>query len=144
MDKWHLIIYKFKSVFGLLVPFSQSLKRFKKMDDFLETNGKWPSFNYHLVYLGPFVILLYSFVHSFIISFISPMFMFIDLCDKGKYSVDGFDIADNGGCTSCSVGFYQDQYGETECKKCPNGLTTVSTGAISLSDCGGELITSQD
>ena len=71
------------------------------------------------------------------------MFIFIDLCDKGKYSVNGFDIADNGGCTSCSVGFYQDQYGETECKKCPNGLTTVSTGAISLLDCGGELITSQ-
>ncbi|XP_068703322.1 signal peptide, CUB and EGF-like domain-containing protein 3 [Montipora foliosa] len=61
----------------------------------------------------------------------------IDLCDKGKYSVDGFDIADNGGCTSCSVGFYQDQYGETECKKCPNGLTTVSTDAMSLLDCGG-------
>lgn len=76
------------------------------MDDFFEINGKWFSFNYYLVYLGLFVILLYLFVYLFIILFIFFMFMFIDLCDKGKYFVDGFDIVDNGGCILCLVGFY--------------------------------------
>jgi len=60
----------------------------------------------------------------------------IDLCDKGKSSGDGFDNPNHDACLLCSVGFYQDQYGATECKQCPSGLTTLAKGSVSLDDCG--------
>ncbi|PFX17583.1 Signal peptide, CUB and EGF-like domain-containing protein 3 [Stylophora pistillata] len=59
-----------------------------------------------------------------------------DLCDKGKSSGDGFDSPDKHTCHLCNIGFYQDQYGATQCKQCPNGLTTISKGSTSLGDCG--------
>ncbi|KAJ7371258.1 Pentaxin [Desmophyllum pertusum] len=58
----------------------------------------------------------------------------IDLCDKGESSADGFTSPQ--GCILCNVGFYQDQYGATECKQCPNGYTTVAKGSTSMADCG--------
>lgn len=59
-----------------------------------------------------------------------------DLCDKGMSSGDGFDSPDKHACYFCNVGFYQDQYGATQCKQCPNGLTTIAKGSTSLDDCG--------
>ncbi|XP_056023169.1 uncharacterized protein LOC130046342 isoform X2 [Ostrea edulis] len=32
---------------------------------------------------------------------------------------------DGGDCVQCSEGFYQDQYGQSGCKKCPDGTTSV-------------------
>ncbi|KAL9973664.1 hypothetical protein ACROYT_G020146 [Oculina patagonica] len=60
----------------------------------------------------------------------------VDLCAKGTSSVDGFNTPENQGCILCSVGFYQDQVGATECKQCPNGYTTIATGSTSQGDCG--------
>ncbi|XP_056023164.1 uncharacterized protein LOC125651667 isoform X2 [Ostrea edulis] len=32
---------------------------------------------------------------------------------------------DGGDCVQCSEGFYQDQYGQSGCKKCPDGTTSL-------------------
>ena len=53
-------------------------------------------------------------------------------------SGDGFDSPDKHACYFCNVGFYQDQYGATQCKQCPNGLTTIAKGSTSLGDCGSK------
>ena len=53
-------------------------------------------------------------------------------------SGDGFDSPDKHACYFCNVGFYQDQYGATQCKQCPNGLTTIAKGSTSLDDCGSK------
>lgn len=67
-----------------------------------------------------------------------------DLCDKGYWSIDGFDSLENQQCMLCSIGTYQDQLGGTECKKCQSGYTTVSTGSTSKDDCGSKMLTSVD
>lgn len=60
----------------------------------------------------------------------------IDLCEKGYWSIDGFDSLENQQCMLCSIGTYQDQLGGTECKQCQSGYTTLSTGSTSIDDCG--------
>ncbi|XP_070544275.1 uncharacterized protein [Ptychodera flava] len=52
----------------------------------------------------------------------------LEMCAAGQYNV-------NNVCTSCPVGMYQDQEGKFNCKACPNGKSTESVGAVSLSDC---------
>ena len=38
-------------------------------------------------------------------------------------------------CVGCSIGYYQDEQGQTTCKRCPAGYTTTSTGARFKSNC---------
>ena len=38
-------------------------------------------------------------------------------------------------CVTCSIGYYQDEQGQTTCKKCPDGHTTLTTGGRFMSDC---------
>ncbi|XP_060607314.1 sushi, von Willebrand factor type A, EGF and pentraxin domain-containing protein 1-like isoform X2 [Ruditapes philippinarum] len=54
----------------------------------------------------------------------------LQLCMPGAYSPDTFET-----CSSCRHGYYQDGYGQTTCKQCPDGTTTVSTNSSSRSDC---------
>lgn len=56
--------------------------------------------------------------------------IFSELCRPGTYSPDKFET-----CSTCRHGFFQDEYGQTTCKQCPDGTTTVSTNSSSKSDC---------
>ena len=38
-------------------------------------------------------------------------------------------------CVSCSIGYYQDEQGQTTCKRCPVGYKTTITGARFKSNC---------
>ena len=38
-------------------------------------------------------------------------------------------------CVTCSIGYYQDEQSQTTCKKCPDGHTTLTTGARFKSGC---------
>lgn len=40
-------------------------------------------------------------------------------------------------CISCPAGTFQDQEGETSCKKCPEGTWTVTTQAYNQTECVG-------
>lgn len=58
-------------------------------------------------------------------------------CRPGHYSSNGFDLpASLHGCSLCQKGTYQDAYGQTSCKPCPAGQTTVRKGTHSAIDCG--------
>ncbi|XP_076460199.1 uncharacterized protein LOC143293161 [Babylonia areolata] len=46
----------------------------------------------------------------------------------------GQELAENGTCTSCNMGFYKPS-GETLCGPCPAGLVTNHTGADNIDDC---------
>ncbi|XP_062566612.1 uncharacterized protein LOC134228932 [Saccostrea cucullata] len=46
---------------------------------------------------------------------------------------------DNGDCVQCSEGFYQDQFGQQTCEKCPEGTTSV-IGTLIKSECYIEVI----
>ena len=65
-------------------------------------------------------------------------FLLTDLCDKGQSSLDGFNDLNQHTCNFCYVGFYQYQYGATDCKQCPSGLTTLKKRSTSLADCGSK------
>ena len=52
------------------------------------------------------------------------------VCGTGKYNA----IA-GGSCTVCNEGTYQDQTGQSECKKCPIGKEGSTAGAQSIDDC---------
>ncbi|XP_060579836.1 uncharacterized protein LOC132736665 isoform X2 [Ruditapes philippinarum] len=54
----------------------------------------------------------------------------LQLCMPGTYSPDKFET-----CSTCSHGYYQDENGQTTCKQCPDGKTTVSTNSSSRRDC---------
>eukprot|EP00116_Pleurobrachia_bachei_P000532 sb/3460794/ len=49
-------------------------------------------------------------------------------CPAGSYSSGGV-------CEKCSVGSYQPNSGKTQCSSCEAGLTTVTTGSDSITDC---------
>lgn len=88
----------------------------------------------------PISLYLVSFMYPFACLFVYWFIylLFPDLCDKGQSSQDGFDNPNHDACTLCSLGFYQDQYGATQCKQCPSGLTTLAKGSTSLADCGSK------
>ncbi|XP_077023848.1 thyroglobulin [Tamandua tetradactyla] len=49
-------------------------------------------------------------------------------CPEGSYFQDER-------CVPCSIGFYQEQAGSLACAPCPEGRTTISTGAFSHTHC---------
>ncbi|MCQ2914969.1 MAG: hypothetical protein MJ247_07235, partial [Alphaproteobacteria bacterium] len=51
-------------------------------------------------------------------------------CALGQY-LD----SESSTCKSCSKGYYQDQANQTDCKKCPEGTTTMSEGSTRSSQC---------
>ena len=74
------------------------------------------------------------------------MFLIVAVsCPPGSYqtSVVQRRLDDNGNvaqlirpeCVTCSVGYYQDEQGQTTCKKCPDSHTTLTTGTHFMSDC---------
>ncbi|KAK3727013.1 hypothetical protein QZH41_007640 [Actinostola sp. cb2023] len=61
----------------------------------------------------------------------------LDLCKPGTSSRDGFDLPLNAqSCLQCSMGYYSEKYGATQCQQCPDKLTTLSKGAKSKDSCG--------
>ncbi|XP_077983913.1 uncharacterized protein LOC144438649 [Glandiceps talaboti] len=42
---------------------------------------------------------------------------------------------DSKKCTPCSIGYYQDEFGKTKCKRCPRRFSTTEEGRISQEDC---------
>ena len=52
-------------------------------------------------------------------------------CPAGSYSSGGV-------CEKCAVGSYQPSTGSTQCTVCESGLTTVTTGSDSITDCTGK------
>ncbi|XP_031554917.1 sushi, von Willebrand factor type A, EGF and pentraxin domain-containing protein 1-like [Actinia tenebrosa] len=61
----------------------------------------------------------------------------IDQCKPGTSSEDGFDLPLNpNGCSQCSMGYYSDIYGASQCKQCPDKLMTKFKGSNSKDDCG--------
>ncbi|XP_029182740.2 sushi, von Willebrand factor type A, EGF and pentraxin domain-containing protein 1-like [Acropora millepora] len=53
-------------------------------------------------------------------------------CSSGRFSETGL----GPNCHFCPYDTYQNQVQQTSCIPCPNGTSTVSNGADSLSDCG--------
>lgn len=53
-------------------------------------------------------------------------------CGKGAFVKDGE-------CRRCLLGTYQDTVGQTACKSCPDGQTTIGEGSESIQDCTGRL-----
>ncbi|KAK3085610.1 hypothetical protein FSP39_006044, partial [Pinctada imbricata] len=51
-------------------------------------------------------------------------------CSEGKHMRNGI-------CEKCETGTYQDETGQTSCKACPVGRTTVMKGSISAQECTG-------
>lgn len=51
-------------------------------------------------------------------------------CDKGTYYNETVDD-----CITCPAGEYQDEFGQTSCKKCGDDKWTLSTGSASQTDC---------
>ncbi|KAK3086179.1 hypothetical protein FSP39_014771 [Pinctada imbricata] len=49
-------------------------------------------------------------------------------CPSGTYAADDT-------CELCSIGKYQDNVGQTECKVCPSGYTTETVASRDVSDC---------
>ena len=58
--------------------------------------------------------------------------LFIALCLPGTKSPNGLEI-----CETCSKGYFEVKYGQTNCTACPVGFTTKRRGARELSDCKG-------
>ena len=60
--------------------------------------------------------------------------LLIALCLPGTKSPNGLEI-----CETCSKGYYEVEYGQTNCTACPVGFTTKRRGARELSDCKGNM-----
>lgn len=55
-------------------------------------------------------------------------------CEKG-YFVDGGDLADGGRCTACAENEYKPTQANSNCRLCPGGLITTSSGAAAKDEC---------
>ena len=62
---------------------------------------------------------------------LSPSFFIkIEFCGPGTYSYDGLFP-----CTTCKIGYYQDQNSSQSCQKCPQNTATWRRGAKSIREC---------
>lgn len=65
-------------------------------------------------------------------------FFFLAICRPGYYSrrkrYHGSRLALEP-CFACDFGFYQPNYGQTQCTPCPSNTTTESRGSADASDC---------
>ncbi len=59
-------------------------------------------------------------------------------CESGNYWK-----CDIGECTSCPLGYYQPQWGQTSCWPCPFNTTTDWVGATQPTDCKRKSVTHQ-
>ena len=84
-------------------------------------------------------ILRHQLPYNVFFSSFNLVLLVADLCEKGYWSIDGFDSLENQQCMLCSKGTYQDQLGGTECKQCQSGYTTTSPGSTSKDDCGSKM-----
>ncbi|XP_043472287.1 sushi, von Willebrand factor type A, EGF and pentraxin domain-containing protein 1-like isoform X2 [Leptopilina heterotoma] len=58
------------------------------------------------------------------------------LCQPGYYSHrKKYKKLGLAPCTSCEIGFFQSNYGQSVCKKCPENFTTVHRGSKSQDSC---------
>ena len=55
---------------------------------------------------------------------------FTDFCEVGTYSHDGLVP-----CTTCKIGYYQNQMSSQSCQKCPQNTATWRRGAKSIQEC---------
>ena len=60
-----------------------------------------------------------------------------DFCDVGTYSHDGLVP-----CTTCKIGYYQNQMSSQSCQRCPQNTATWRRGAKSIQECQRKYITS--
>ena len=60
-------------------------------------------------------------------------YFFEALCRAGTFSPTGLEP-----CMKCEKGFYQEEDGQTVCKRCIEGRTTSSEGSNSSAECGGK------
>ncbi|KAK0069016.1 multiple epidermal growth factor-like domains protein 6, partial [Biomphalaria pfeifferi] len=51
-----------------------------------------------------------------------------DVCAPGE------EYKDNN-CPECNIGFYKDQYANSNCTKCPNHKITLEQGSSSITNC---------
>ena len=93
-------------------------------------------------------ILQCTYIWSLLLNFVSLtklMLCFAESCPSGSYQISMLQRKiDNDGrvvqlttpeCVSCSIGYYQDEQGQTSCKKCPVGYTTITDSARFKSNC---------
>nr|XP_006816608.1 PREDICTED: sushi, von Willebrand factor type A, EGF and pentraxin domain-containing protein 1-like [Saccoglossus kowalevskii] len=59
-------------------------------------------------------------------------------CPRGMYMPQNETT-----CIACQLGYYQDEFGSTDCKLCPSGFTTYHNSSIDLSDCKAAVITTE-
>ncbi|XP_068164048.1 sushi, von Willebrand factor type A, EGF and pentraxin domain-containing protein 1 isoform X1 [Antennarius striatus] len=52
-------------------------------------------------------------------------------CKPGSHSLNGLEI-----CESCPLGHFQHNYGARECLVCPDDTSTVTRGAVDITECG--------
>ncbi|XP_060558238.1 sushi, von Willebrand factor type A, EGF and pentraxin domain-containing protein 1-like [Ruditapes philippinarum] len=53
-----------------------------------------------------------------------------EICPPGSFSSNGLIS-----CLVCQRGYYQDMHGQTECKKCPEGTTTILPNGTNVNNC---------
>lgn len=63
-----------------------------------------------------------------VLTLMSSMFVPLVKCPEGSFSQDGR-------CTLCPTGTYQEQAGSSSCTPCPRGRTTMAAGAYSKTLC---------
>lgn len=63
-----------------------------------------------------------------VLTSMSSMFVPLVKCPEGSFSQDGR-------CTLCPAGTYQEQAGSSACTPCPRGRTTIAAGAYSKTLC---------
>jgi hypothetical protein len=64
----------------------------------------------------------------------NPLDFFSEPCPLGFY-LD----SDTGNCEFCKIGEYMDHEGASQCDLCPEGYSTLDTGAKDINKCLSEL-----
>ena len=76
-----------------------------------------------------------SFPDIFLLERILRTLMTLHVCSANCTKGQHYTYSTKQECSPCNRGFYQDMPWQTSCIKCPNTMTTISTGSTSANDC---------
>lgn len=132
METLEVLLYKTESK-GFSTIIQGQMYHIQPSSAHLRTNVKCPTGTVARdIFCGKIKITTIKNINVSILTNLCVIFYVLVECTPGRYYKDGE-------CVKCDFGTYQDQIGQSTCKECPEGTTTIGKDSRSVNECSVHL-----